>query len=187
MPDDVELGLARAHWSRHSDQCPALERLGNSQLVGIVAVPGRPHYLAMTADHLRRNKQLVNDFIQELFSKGDLGAVDHYLHPDFINHDPPFPGAPDGPDGMRLAAATFRQSLPDWHSNVEALIAEGDIVVELFTAGGTHRAELMGVAPTGKTVTLRGINIFRVDGNKIVERWGCLDQLSLLRQLDLAR
>jgi predicted ester cyclase len=187
MPDDVELGLARAHWSRHSDQCPALERLGNSQLVGIVAVPGRPHYLAMTADHLRRNKQLVNDFIQELFSKGDLGAVDRYLHPDFINHDPPFPGAPDGPDGMRLAAATFRQSLPDWHSNVEALIAEGDIVVELFTAGGTHRAELMGVAPTGKTVTLRGINIFRVGGNKIVERWGCLDQLSLLRQLDLAR
>ena len=141
----------------------------------------------MTADHLRRNKQLVNDFIQELFSKGDLDAVDRYLHPDFINHDPPFPGAPDGPDGMRLAAATFRRALPDWHSNMEALIAEGDIVVELFTASGTHRAELMGAAPTGKTVTLRGINIFRVDGDKIVERWGCLDQLSLLRQLDLAR
>jgi steroid delta-isomerase-like uncharacterized protein len=139
----------------------------------------------MTTDHLTRNKQLVNDFIQELFSKGDLDAVDRYLHPDFVSHDPPFPGAPDGPEGIRLAAATFRRSLPDWHSTVEALVAEGDIVVELFTASGTHRAELMGAPPTGKTVTLRGINIFRVDGGKIVERWGCLDQLGLLRQLGL--
>jgi predicted ester cyclase len=139
----------------------------------------------MTTDHLARNKQLVNDFIQELFSKGDLDAVDRYLHPNFVSHDPPFPGAPDGPEGFRLAAATFRQALPDWHSNMEAVIAEGDIVVELFTASGTHRAELMGAAPTGKTVTLRGINIYRVDGDKIVERWGCLDQLGLLRQLGL--
>lgn len=140
----------------------------------------------MTTDHISRNKQLVNDFIQELFSKGDLGAVDRYLHPDFVSHDPPFPGAPAGPEGMRQAAAMFRQALPDWHSDVEALIAEGDIVVEQFTASGTHRAELMGAPPMGKTVTLRGVNIFRIDGGKIVERWGYLDQLGLLRQLDLA-
>ena len=137
----------------------------------------------MTSDRIAHNKQLVNDFIQDLFSKGDLSAVDRYLHPHFISHDPPFPGAPDGPEGMRLAAATLRQALPDWHSDVEALIAEGDLVAELFTASGTHQAELMGAPPTGKTLTLRGINIFRIDGDKIIERWGCLDQLGLLRQL----
>lgn len=141
----------------------------------------------MTTDRITRNKQLVHDFIQELFSKGDLDAVDRYLHPDFVSHDPPLPGAPDGPDGMRLAAATFRQALPDWHADVEQLIAEGDTVAELFTARGTHQAELMGAPPTGKTLTLRGINIFRIEGDKIIERWGCLDQLGLLRQLDLAR
>jgi steroid delta-isomerase-like uncharacterized protein len=157
-----------------------------SQLAGMVGGPGRPHDLAMTTDRITRNKQLVNDFIQELFSKGDLGAVDRYLHPDFVSHDPPFPGAPDGPEGMRLAAVMFRQALPDWHSDVEQLIAEGEVVVERFTARGTHRAELMGAPPTGKTISLRGVNIFRVDGDKIVERWGCLDQLGLLRQLGLA-
>lgn len=61
-----------------------------------------------------------------------------YLDPQFVNHDPPFPGAPDEPDGMRRAAALFRQALPDWRSDVEQLIAEGDIVVERFTANGTH-------------------------------------------------
>jgi predicted ester cyclase len=43
----------------------------------------------------------------------------------------------------------------------------------------------MGAPATGKTVTLRGVNIFRIDGDKIVERWGRLDELGLLRQLDL--
>jgi predicted ester cyclase len=43
----------------------------------------------------------------------------------------------------------------------------------------------MGVAPTGKTIVLRGVNIFRIDGGRIVERWGRLDELGLLRQLGL--
>jgi predicted ester cyclase len=139
----------------------------------------------MTTTTTARNKQLVQTFIQELFTSGDLDAVDRYLDPEFVNHDAPFPGAPDGPEGMRLAAAVFRQALPDWHSEVDQLIAEGDIVVERFTASGTHSGELMGAQPTGKTITLAGIQIFRIDGDKIVERWGRLDEVGLLRQLGL--
>lgn len=139
----------------------------------------------MTTDQIAGNKQLVEAFIQELFSKGDLGAVDRYLDPGFVNHDPPFPGAPDGPEGMRAAAAMFRQALPDWHSEVHHLVAEGDIVVERFTASGTHRGVLMGAQPTDATVVLAGINVFRIDGDRIVERWGRLDEAGLLRQLGL--
>ena len=139
----------------------------------------------MTTTSSAHNKQLVENFIQELFTDGDLDAVDRYLRSDFVNHDAPFPGAPDGPEGMRLAAAMFRQALPDWHSEVEQLVAEGDTVVERFTATGTHRGELMDVRPTGKTITLAGINVFRIDGDRIVERWGRLDELGLLRQLGL--
>jgi steroid delta-isomerase-like uncharacterized protein len=134
-------------------------------------------------ENLSRNKDLVEAFIQELFTKGDLSAVDRYLDPAFVNHDSPFPGAPDGPEGMRVAAAVFRDALPDWHSDLHQLIAEGDVVVEVFTASGTHRGDLLGVAGTGKTLTLRGINVFRIHGDRIVERWGRLDQLGLMQQL----
>ncbi|NIH77771.1 ester cyclase [Amycolatopsis viridis] len=139
----------------------------------------------MTADQLSKNKQLVEDFIQDLFTKGDTGAVERYLDPGFVSHDPPFPGAPEGPEGMRQAAVLFRRALPDWHSDVEQLVAEGDLVVEVFTASGTHRGELMGVPGTGRTITLRGVNVFRVAGDRIAERWGVLDQLALLAQLGL--
>ena len=130
-------------------------------------------------------KRLVDAFIQELFTQGDLGAVDRYVAPGFVNHDLPFPGAPDGPDGLRHAAATFRAACPDWHSDLEQLVEEGDVVVETFTARGTHRGELMGVPATGKPLELRGINVWRIADDRIVERWGRLDELGLVRQLGL--
>jgi predicted ester cyclase len=121
-----------------------------------------------------------------LFTEGDLGAVDRYLDPGFVNHDPPLPGAPDGREGMRQAADVFRRAFPDWRSDVQQLIAEGDLVAENFTAHGTHRASVMGETPTGREVVLRGVNIFRIADGKIVERWGRLDQLGLMQQLGLA-
>ncbi len=131
------------------------------------------------------NKTIVRGFIDALFTDGDLGATDTFLSPDFVNHDPPI-GLPPDADGMRTAGAMFREAFPDWHSELHALVAEDDIVVERFTASGTHRGELMGVAPTGKPVELEGINIFRVRDGKITERWGRLDELGLFRQLGLA-
>jgi steroid delta-isomerase-like uncharacterized protein len=128
------------------------------------------------------NKAVVKDFIDGLFTKGDLGAVDTYLAEDFINHDPPF-GVTADREGMRTAGSMMRAGFPDWHSELHALIAEGDVVVERFTASGTHRGDVMGVPATGKAVSLAGINIFRLRDGLIVERWGLLDDLGFLRQL----
>jgi predicted ester cyclase len=152
-------------------------------LLGWSRPGGRPtiDHMTNTAEH----KRIVDDFIQSLFTRGDLAAVDRYLDPGFLNHDPPFPGAPPGHEGMRQAAVMFRAAMPDWHSEIRHLIAEGDLVAEHFTARGTQRGELMGVAPTGREVVLNGVNIFRIAGDRIVERWGQLDELGLLRQLGL--
>jgi len=133
-----------------------------------------------------RNKQIVEEFVTALFTDGDLTAVDRYLDPDFINHDPPLPGAPDGPEGMRQAAELFRHAFPDWRSDIQRMIAEDDLVAEHFVAHGTHRGSVMGESPTGHDVVLRGVNIFRITDGKIVERWGRLDDLGLLQQLGLA-
>ena len=134
---------------------------------------------------MQQNKDIVTAFIGAVFSKGDLGAVDDYLGEDFVNHDPPL-GVPAGRDGMRAVAAMFRSAFPDWHSELGFLVAEGDLVAELFTASGTQRGELFGVPASGLEVSLPGINIWRLRQGRIVERWGRLDELSLLRQLGLA-
>ena len=55
-------------------------------------------------------------------------------------------------------------------------------MVELFTASGTQQGEIFGVAASGRTAALPGINVFRVRDGRITERWGRLDELSLMRQ-----
>ena len=132
---------------------------------------------------IEQNKTVVRDFIDALFTRGDPNAVDDYLADDFVNNDPPF-GASTDREGMRGAGAMFRSVFPDWHSDMHQLVAEGDIVVERFTASGTHTGtDILGVSPSGATVALPGINIFRLRDGRIVERWGRLDDLGFLRQL----
>ncbi len=162
----------------------ASEIRATPQLVGVVVGGGRPDNRVMTTTE--DNKTIVTEFIQALFTRGDLDAVDEYLAEDFVNNDPPF-GASADREGMRSAAALFRSVFPDWRSDLHLLVAEGDIVVEQFTATGTHTgAPIMGVASAGETVTLPGINIFRLRGGRIVERWGRLDDLGFRRQLGVS-
>src|SRR5262249_53580088 len=146
----------------HGEQCHALPGAGKPQIGGMFPAVRAPEACGMNTDQTSRNKHLVESFIQELFTKGDLTAVDRYLSPDFVNHDPPFPGSPDGPEGMRQAAVTMRAAAPDWRSELDQFVAEGDVVVEQFTAHGTHQGELMGVPGTGAALTMRGINVFRI-------------------------
>ena len=135
-------------------------------------------------DTIQQNKNAVTAFIDALFTKGDLGAVDEYLSEDFVNHDPPLDVTADR-EGMRTAGAMFRAAFPDWRSDTGILVGEGDLVVEHFTASGTQQGELFGVPASGRTVTLPGINIWRLRDGRIVERWGRLDELGMLRQLGL--
>ena len=133
-----------------------------------------------------RNKDVVRSFIDALFTRGDLSAVDTYLTEDFVDHDPPMGVAPDR-EGFRAAAEMVRAGCPDWHSHLHRLVAENDIVVEHFTAGGTHRGDLLGVPPTGRRLTMPGINIFRLEDGRVAERWGRLDDLGILSQLGIVR
>jgi steroid delta-isomerase-like uncharacterized protein len=135
-------------------------------------------------DTTSQNKNIVTSFIDALFTKGDLGAVDKYLAGDYVDHNPPM-GGPANREGMRQAGAMFRAEFPDWHSDIDFYVGEGDLVVENFTASGMQQGEIFGVPPSGRTVSLPGINIWQVRDSRIVERWGRLDDLGLMRQLGL--
>jgi predicted ester cyclase len=87
---------------------------------------------------------------------------------------------------MKSVSRLIRAAFPDWHASPFLLVGEDDLVVELFTATGHHTGEpAMGVEPSGRAVTLQGINVFRVRDGQIVERWGRLDDLGFQAQLGL--
>jgi predicted ester cyclase len=79
--------------------------------------------------------------------------------------------------------ATLLRAFPDLHIAVEDMIAEGDKIVIRDTVTGTHKGELMGVPPTGNSVSYNEIFIFRFAEGRVIETWGVVDVLSLMRQL----
>ncbi len=54
-----------------------------------------------------------------------------------------------------------------------------------YTVSGTHEGPLLGHEPTGKKMSVRGVQIGRFEQGKLVERWGSSDQVSMLSQLGL--
>src|SRR5713101_3260858 len=66
---------------------------------------------------------------------------------------------------------------------IEEMIAEGDKVVVRWTARGTHQGAFRGIPPTGKQVTITGVEIHRVVGGKIVEGWRKWDRMDVMQQL----
>jgi predicted ester cyclase len=89
---------------------------------------------------------------------------------DLIEHNP-LPGQGAGREGHKQVVASFRSAFPDLQVTTEDVLEEEDRVALRWKAEGTHHGDLMGLAPTGKRVTLTGIEILRVSGDKIVERW----------------
>jgi predicted ester cyclase len=79
--------------------------------------------------------------------------------------------------------AMFEAAFPHYVLVAEDMLAEADQVAVRARFQGTHQGELMGIAPTGKTVDLPFQIIYRIADGKLAEHWMSVDQLSLLRQL----
>ena len=103
---------------------------------------------------------------------------------DNVDHDPA-PGQVAGPEGYIEFFKMMRTAFPDMELEVEQLVADEDNVAFAYTVTGTHQGEFMGIAPTGKSVKFRGMQISKFKDGKMVERWGSSDELGILKQLGL--
>jgi predicted SnoaL-like aldol condensation-catalyzing enzyme len=68
----------------------------------------------------------------------------------------------------------------------ELLVAEGDKVMDHWTATGTQTGAMMGLPATGKRFTMTGSDLCRIEAGKVAEIWHVEDTLTMLQQLGLA-
>jgi steroid delta-isomerase-like uncharacterized protein len=132
------------------------------------------------------NKAVVRQFFAEVINGGNLDRADELVTDDYVEHQH-LPGA-EGRQGIAVAKAflsMMRGAFPDFHFDIEDLVAEGDKVVARLTVSGTHRGEMMGLAPTGKRIQTSGIEVFRVADGKLAEHWATFDALGMLRQIGI--
>jgi predicted ester cyclase len=128
------------------------------------------------------NKRLVRRFYKEVYVDWNMTLVDEVVSPQFISHDWP-EGGPTGPRAFRDYYAAIRSAVPDARYEVDDLIAEGDRVVVRWRLLGTHKGDFRGIPPTGRPIALKGIAIYRVEGDKLMERWVVSDLHGLLEEI----
>jgi predicted ester cyclase len=131
------------------------------------------------------NKVKVRRVWEEVLDKGNLAVADEIMAPNYIYRGS---GGQEfkGPEGFKQLITIFRTAFPDFHCTVEDIVAEGDKVAHRATMRGTHKGDLMGIAPTGKQVAIAAIVISRFEGDKEVEAWSNLDQLGMMQQMGIA-
>ena len=72
---------------------------------------------------------------------------------------------------------------PDLQFTIEDMIAEGDKVITRGVFTGTHTGDFMGIPATGRKVSIKYLDIWRLENGKAKENWVQMDLLGLMQQL----
>jgi steroid delta-isomerase-like uncharacterized protein len=128
------------------------------------------------------NKAVLRRFYREFWTEGRQEVIDELLADDYVDHQP-LPGFPTGKPGFAALLKMWRTGFPDMQEEVQDLIAEGDKVVGRFTMSGTHTGEFLGLAPTGRRVSMTGIDVVRIQDGQIIEFWYAEQLHDMLQQL----
>ena len=145
--------------------------------------PGHPEDAASEAAAGALHVAVVRRYAEEVWNRGAFGACDELFRPGHTYHDPLFPLLGQGPEGVRQHHIAYAQAIPDVYVTIEEIHAFADRVLARWTASGTHRGPLKGVAPTGRHAHIAGMNLFRFVRGQIAETWVFWDALGLFQQL----
>jgi steroid delta-isomerase-like uncharacterized protein len=135
----------------------------------------------MTAQ-AEKNKGLVRRLFEEVLNGGRLMVLDALIAPGYVENNPA-PGQAAGAAGVKARIQSLRSAFPDLRYVLEEVVGEGEIVAVRYHWGGTHRGAFLGIAPTGRKVSVRGMDFYRFAGGRIVEHWDNVDEFGMLSQL----
>lgn len=88
------------------------------------------------------NIELVRYITEKGLNEGDVSFVDEVFAPDYQVHTRGL-DLPRGPEAFRAAVGFWRRSFPDFHTTIESMIGEGDLVASRFSTTGTHTGPLV--------------------------------------------
>jgi predicted SnoaL-like aldol condensation-catalyzing enzyme len=112
---------------------------------------------------LEENKRIATEFYDAAINRKDFEAASQYLGSGYKQHNPT---AADGPEGLRGFIDFLKARYPEQRGEIKRVIAEGDLVV-------LHVHSTRGDGTPGRAI----VDIFRVDGGKVVEHWDVIQDI----------
>ena len=170
---DEELRAARRAFRQ--TWTPAARRTLKTQLV----VPPGSGDVRMTTT----NAALARRWMDEVWNQRRTETVRELLTP--TSQCRSETGVMTGPDEfLERAYGPMVAAFPDVRVTVEGTVSEADQVVVRWSATGTHAGEGIGLKPTGRRLTFRGMTWIRYENGKMMEGWDVWNQAGLFKALE---
>jgi steroid delta-isomerase-like uncharacterized protein len=129
-------------------------------------------------------KSLIRRCYDEVWSRGNLAAVDELMTADYVNIDPATPGTRlEGREAFKQLVGKLRGAFQDMRMTITAQHVDGDVVVTEWTSHAVHRGVLDGLPPTGKAGQTTGVTVSTLAGGRIREDRAIWDLFGLMRRL----
>jgi len=129
-----------------------------------------------------KNESLVLRFYQEMWNRFDTSVIPAIAHPEIhfrgsLGHEK------RGHQGLAEYVRFVQAAFPDFHNEIVETVTQGNKTVARLSYSGTHRGEVLGIAPTGKRFRYSGVGFFTIGSAGIEEVWVLGDVYALLQQL----
>ncbi len=121
-------------------------------------------------------ERLVRRWTQEVIAEGRLDVFDDLLARDVVDRSGATPSV--GVETFKVRAAAVRAAFADIQMAIDDLIVDGEALAWRWSLTGTHVGPFAGMAPTGRQITLRGVNFQRLRGERVAEHWTLADVFS---------
>jgi steroid delta-isomerase-like uncharacterized protein len=126
-------------------------------------------------------KDIAKDYL-EACNRRDFDHMRGLMHPDYT-----YTGGDGreqrGPDAGLAVTRMFTSAFPDARIDIVNMRESGDTVLVEFLGRGTHRGDLMGIAPTGRSVSLPICTVFELRDGKIHREREYMDMATMMTQL----
>jgi steroid delta-isomerase-like uncharacterized protein len=131
-------------------------------------------------------KERLTRLLHEVWSQGNLEAVDQYIAPKYtIRHDPGDPWEHQTLDlaGYKERVRLSRGPFPDQRFDIQEIFEDGNAVVVTWLWSATHVGDIPGFPATGKRIHMSGITVYYFDGERFTGHWQMKDALGVFQQL----
>jgi predicted ester cyclase len=126
-------------------------------------------------------RSVFNRFLTEMFSGGP-GFLGDMVADDYIQHQH---GIDQGKKGVIEFFAANAGAMADTRSWAENVVIDGDKASCWMCIEGTHVGSFFGIPATGKRITIKTADTFRIANGQIVEHWAIWDPTDYLEQMGI--
>jgi ketosteroid isomerase-like protein len=127
--------------------------------------------------------ELVREYYERVWQKGDVEAIDDLLSPDHVDETPP-PGFDGTRETQKQIAAMMRDTCKEKVVDLLDIVVDGERVAGVWRMTWTQVGDLWGMVPAdGKRLEMDGMDHFVVRDGRIVRTRHVENWLGVLIQL----